>query len=96
MMRVLPFKIPKQIVLPGLIVQVHVVPPGHQDDEGDTLLSKYSDWDYDPIRQRAVVRIASDLTLPGQRYALIHELQHILVDYLHCALKYHPEKVMVE
>jgi len=36
-----------------------------------------------------------DMTLAMKRYALMHELQHVMVDYLHMALKYHPELVEV-
>lgn len=85
-MRLYPFKVPKQVVLPGLVVQVRVVPPGNVDEDGDVCASKSGDFGYDPDTKKAVIRIAADLTKEEARYVLIHELQHVMTDYLHVAL----------
>lgn len=90
-MRIRPFRIPKQVVLPGLIVQVKVVVPGEMDEDGDVLESKGGDFGYDPDTKKAVIRLASDLTLPEARYTLVHELQHVMTDYLHVGIKRYPE-----
>jgi Zn-dependent peptidase ImmA (M78 family) len=84
--RLYPFRIPKQVVLPGLIVQVRVVPPGEVDQDGDGCPSKGGDFFYDPETRRALIRIANDATKEEARYILIHELQHVMTDYLHVAL----------
>jgi hypothetical protein len=84
--RLYPFKIPKQVVLPGLVVQVRTVKPGEVDEDGDECPSKSGDFDYDPKTKKAVIRLADDLTLEEARYTLIHELQHVMTDYLHVAL----------
>jgi len=93
--RVKPFRIPRQIVMPGIVIHVHVLHPGHVDDEGDELPSRQADFHYDPFTGACRIRIASDLTLPEQRYALLHELQHFMTDYLHVAIKYHADLVKV-
>lgn len=85
-MRLYPFKVPKQIVLPGLVVQVKVVPPGSVDEDGDVCPSKSGDFGYDPNTKKAVIRLADDLTVEEARYTLLHELQHVMTDYLHVAL----------
>jgi Zn-dependent peptidase ImmA (M78 family) len=84
--RLYPFKIPKQVVLPGLVVQVRVVEPGSIDEDGDVCASKSGDFGYDPNTKKATIRLASDLTKEEARYTLIHELQHVMTDYLHVAL----------
>jgi Zn-dependent peptidase ImmA (M78 family) len=85
-MRIVPFKIPKQVVLPGLVVQVKVVEVGAVDEDGDVCQSKGGDWGYDPNAHKAVIRLAKDLTTEEARYVLLHELQHVMIDYLHVGL----------
>lgn len=88
-MKVRPFRIPKHIVMPGVVIQVDVVAPSKPDLSGDTLRSSSGDFEYDPRTGRCRIRINSTLPLPRQRVTLIHELQHFMTDYLHVALTYH-------
>lgn len=77
-----PFRIPKQIVLPGLVVQVRKVPRKEIEADGC--------WVYDPKTREAVVLIARDLGDAVQRYTLLHELQHVCVDLLDQAIERSP------
>lgn len=82
-MFVKPFRIPKQVVLPGLVVQVRKVPRKEIESDGC--------WVYDPKENEAVIMIASDLSHPVQRYTLLHELQHVCVDLLDQAIERSPK-----
>lgn len=95
-MKVKPFRIPRKIELLGLVIRVRVVDPGEDpEDSHDEMPSRGGDWDYNPITGDAVIRIASDLTIEEQRYTILHELQHMMVDYLHVGLRYYPNLVRV-
>jgi len=86
-MKIKPFRIRTAIVLPGLVVQVRFSPRDSKDLEGDN-----GAWEYDPDTGKAVIYIADDIKkLAKQRYALIHELDHLWTDYIHVALTYHPD-----
>ena len=87
-MKVRPFRIPKSIVLPGLVVTV-------REDEatGPVLEGADGDWRYDEPDGAATITINRALPLERKRYILIHELQHVLVDYLHDVLDNHADKV---
>lgn len=90
-MRVVPFRIPKQVVLPGLVVRVRLTEPGTPDEFGSVLGESQADWE----DRTAVIRIDRTLPIEEQRYSLLHELHHVIVDYLHCAMKFHPKIVRV-
>lgn len=92
-MKLRPFRIPKNIVLPGVVVHVQVFPRESPQLEGDG-----GSWSYDEPNgagPSASIYIAQDLSLPVQRYTLIHELGHVTWDYMHMALKYFPNIVVV-
>jgi hypothetical protein len=82
--RITRFKIPTTIVLPGVLVRVHVVSPVHEELQGNTAAWEYSD---DGI---ANIYLNKKLSLKVQRFALLHELQHVMVDYLDQAIENHP------
>lgn len=75
-MKVKTFRIPKQVVLPGLLVAVRQVPKGDPELDGADAA-----WDYD--EETAVIRICAALSIRRKRYLLIHELGHVVHDYLH-------------
>ena len=92
-MKIRPFRIPKSVVFPGLVVHVRVLSRDSVELEGDD-----GTWRYDAPNgpgPSATVYIASSLTLPERRYTLIHELGHVWWDYLHMALKFHGDIIKV-
>lgn len=82
-MKVRAFRIPDQIVLPGLVVRVCVVP--NEVLDGDA-----GGWEYDE-EGRAVITINRKFPLAVQRYILYHELQHVMVDLLDQAIERYPK-----
>mgnify|MGYP001604286677 FL=1 len=86
-MKVKPFRIPKAIVLPGLVVQVSEVPPDGPELEG----SMDGAWEYLDGAPR--IWLNREMPLTRKRYMLLHELHHVIVDYLHTAMQEHPDKV---
>ena len=85
-MKVRSFRIPKAIVLPGLVVSVH------EDDAASPILEgSDGDWRYDAAS--AVITLDRALTIERKRYILLHELQHVLTDYMHDVLDNHADKV---
>lgn len=86
-MKVRPFRIPKSIVLPGLVVSVSEVHPGAVELEGAD-----GAWRYDEGGAPRVF-INTQMPLTRKRYILLHELHHVIVDYLHMAMQEHPDKV---
>lgn len=87
-MRVRPFRIPRHIVLPGVVVQVKLVGPREPDEDGCELGRGTGDFDYDPRTGKCVIRIKRTISIARQRLTLIHELQHLMTDYVHVALTY--------
>lgn len=79
-MKIVEFRIPKSITLPGLVIQVKQVTPEELGGNAD------GSWDYDPATGKAEIRINKRLKISRRRYILIHELQHVMTDYLHVAL----------
>jgi hypothetical protein len=80
-----PFRIPKTIVIPGLVIRVKHVPRSGPELEGDD-----GAWAYDVGTGEATIYIASDLTkMARQRYVLMHEMDHMWTDYIHVALSYY-------
>ena len=76
-----------------MVVRIMVIPRASEELGGDG-----GGWAYDAPGgpgPSATIYLASDMTLAMKRYTLMHELQHVMVDYLHMALKYHPELVEV-
>ena len=88
-MKIVAFRIPKQIVLPGLVVQVKRVKPALPGEPGPE--SKEADFDYSASDGTWVIRLADDLTIAEARYSLIHELQHVMTDFLHVAILKHQD-----
>lgn len=86
-MNVKPFRIPQSIVLPGLVVGVSEVPPSDEHLDGAD-----GSWHYDEVGAPRVF-INSQMALTRKRYILLHELHHVIVDYLHMAMQQHPDKV---
>lgn len=75
-MRVKPFRIPETIVLPGLLVYVRQVPASDPELQGAD-----ATWDYDDTN--AVIRLRKSLAIKRKRYLLLHELFHVIADYMH-------------
>ena len=84
--KVKPFRIPKAIVLPGIVVRVLEVPSESPELEGAD-----GAWEY--VDGGPTVWINTSMVLPRKRYLLLHELHHVIVDYLHSAMQDHPELV---
>lgn len=75
-MKIRPFRIPKHIVIPGLLVSVRQV---QKDDPA--LDGGDATWDYDD--NKALINICKTLPLRRKRYLLWHELGHVLWDLMH-------------
>ena len=78
-MKIVPFRIPKQVVLPGLVVQVRTAPT--KEIEGNTGLWLYNE------DGTALILLNASKSLAVQRYTLLHELQHVMTDYVDQALE---------
>lgn len=76
-MKVKPFRIPKVIVIPGLLVVVNQRPRNHPDLGQDVDAT----WDYDT--DKAVITICRSVSLRRKRYLIWHELGHVIWDLLH-------------
>lgn len=87
-MRIVPFRIPKQVVLPGLVVQVRQVTARELPDSD-------GDWQCDMETGEALIRLRRHLSLTHKRYILLHELQHVLTDYTDAALTSHSQHFRV-
>jgi Zn-dependent peptidase ImmA (M78 family) len=75
------FRIPKAIIIPGLLVAVRQVSPTHEAlSNGD---GTYADatWDYDT--DHAVISVRKNATIRRKRYLVWHELGHVLWDLMH-------------
>jgi Zn-dependent peptidase ImmA (M78 family) len=72
-------RIPRNIPLPGFPVKVKLV------REGVLVKDSNADSDYGP--SGGIIRIRKSLPLKMQRYCLVHELQHLLIDFLHILLQ---------
>lgn len=81
--------IPRRVNLPGCRVRVLIVPRAEITGQCDAT------WTYkheEGGKGYAVVRIAADLPTPVQRYCLLHELQHAMVELVDVMLeKYLPD-----
>ena len=83
------WKIPKYIVLPGVRVRVKIIPP----DEAEVLNGCDGLFVYDQGKGFAVLMIDGSLSLPAQRYALCHELQHAAIELLDIMIENFPNDV---
>lgn len=83
-MRIVAFRIPSQVVLPGLVVQIRRATGRHHMLDGDS-----GAWEYNE-RGLARIWINSSRPLRRQRMTLLHELQHVLTDYMDQAMENHP------
>jgi hypothetical protein len=82
--RIRAFTIPYNVKLPGLLVKVNVVEPTHLCLQGS-----YGSWEYNS-KGLAAIYINAKKPIRVQRLTLLHELQHVMVDYLDQALENHP------
>ena len=76
--------IPKYVQLPGARVKVQVGPRKFNSDGA---------WVYDVPGNQALIVIDEKLPLEVQRYTLLHELQHAMVDVLDQGVERFPEYV---
>lgn len=104
-MKVRPFRIPKSIPWPGLLIRVEEVtrdePRLPHECCGSDCVTKGTlgagddgEWEYG--EGKAVIRIYKGLTLPEKRYTLMHELGHAHVDYLHWVLGHHQKDQLIK
>ena len=85
------WKIPKTIHLPGCRVKVCLV-----DRESPGLEEADAQWSYKHEENEpgyATIYIAKDLSLPVQRYCLLHELQHAMIELLDIMTEKYPKNV---
>ena len=87
-MRIRAFRIPKQIVLPGLVVTVREVSDSNADGDCGW-------WEYDEAGT-AVVYINKKYSLPVRRYTLYHELQHVMADLIDQGIERFPEIIQTK
>lgn len=85
-MKVKPFRVPEQIVLPGLVVQVRQVNRSTPELEGAD-----GSWEY--TGGTATIYVCKSMGIKRKRYIILHELQHGMTDYLHDCLDNHADKV---
>ncbi len=72
------FRFSKKIKLPGFVIKIRFV-------DGRTLpKTTEGSWDYNRKKKIGTIDIRDSLTLNQKKLALAHELQHAMVDYLHC------------
>lgn len=84
-MRIKSFRIPAQVVLPGLVVKVRQVAPSELDLGGGS-----GAWVYDEDGL-ALILLNKRKSLAVQRYTLLHELQHVMIDYLDQSIERYPK-----
>lgn len=82
--------VPKAVHLPGVRVRVRQLP---ETDMLEKYGTRFGCFSYDVPKQLAVVILNGDLPLEVQRYTLLHELQHALVDVLDQMVEKFPESV---
>lgn len=86
------WSIPKVVKLPGARVTVRLVPQEEVEKAG----CLYGVFTYAPPtyeKPSAIIRINKDLPVEVQRYTLVHELQHALVELLDVMVEKFPESV---
>lgn len=79
--------IPKRVVLPGLRIRVRILPR-----EGAPLFGQDASWVYF-VGGGAQISIADDMPLARQRYSLIHEMQHAMVELVDRMIEDFPQHV---
>lgn len=85
-MKVKPFRIPRVIVIPGLLVTVRQLPAAHPALDGAD-----ATWEYDD--EKAVINIRRAASVRRKRYLVYHELGHVLWDLLHDVRDNHKQVV---
>jgi hypothetical protein len=83
------WEIPKRIVLPGVRARVRLVPEAEIERRG----SGCGLWVYSYDEQYATIFINQDMPVEVQRYTLLHELQHLLIELLDVMVEKLPEHV---
>lgn len=80
--------IPKTIKLPGCRVRVRLVESSVLDGcEGAAV--------YSHAKNECLILIDQTLPLATQRYVLIHELQHVMVEVVDIMLEHYPQHVQL-
>jgi Zn-dependent peptidase ImmA (M78 family) len=87
-MRIRSFRIPKAVVIPGLVVQVRQV----SDVEAD---GDCGWWEYDEDGT-AIIYINNSYTMPVRRYTLYHELQHVMTDLIDQGIERFPDVIQTK
>jgi len=82
------FRIPKSIVLPGLVVTVKEV--SNADADGDC-----GWWSYDEEND-ATIYINNSYSMPVRRYTLYHELQHVMTDLIDQGIERFPQIIQTK
>lgn len=86
-MKIRPFRIPKWIPLPGVVVRVVQAERGGPELAGDD-----AGWVYDSPDGAATIFLAKDIRSAARlRYLLYHELLHVLNDMMLVALRDYPD-----
>jgi hypothetical protein len=86
-MKIRPFRIPKAIPLPGVVIRVARAPRKDRKLEGDD-----ASWAYDSPDGAATVYLAADIkSVARLRYLLYHELGHVINDMALVALRDYPD-----
>lgn len=73
-MKISRFRIPKSISLLGLRVSVRQLP--------DSDMTADASWEYDS-EGAAVIFIRKSLSIKRKRYLLVHEMGHVILDFMH-------------
>lgn len=86
-MKIRPFRIPKSIPLPGVLIRVDREARDSRSLEGDD-----ASWLYDNPDGAARIVLASDIRdVARLRFLLYHELAHVVNDMTLVALKDYPD-----
>lgn len=86
--------IPKKIELPGVTIRIKLL----NAKDCEAMGAGYGVWMYKPPitdpNPDAVIYINSDIPIAAQRYVLVHELQHAVMELVDVMLEKFPENVM--
>ena len=83
------FLIPKAIRLPGLTIKVKMGTP----EELMSMGKPDGAWLYDLEDEMAVILLDASIPIEVQRYTLLHELQHAVIELVDIMLENYPQDV---